>query len=182
MKHSINQNSFSEKFLVSSHRRKGGEACDSTVTFFSPRVVVLSAVSHYGTLPSTKTMGNISEHTVAHSIPTSPSHGSLGLYSTFSPPRQQVAHNPHSEVSSPVLRGDVTLDNRHKTQLAKVERMVLEFDSNNNSNNNNNNNNNTLFLKSTDYTKMAIQCASQKMKKIQKVGETKRKLFKRFFI
>ncbi|XP_042367718.1 pleckstrin homology domain-containing family A member 5-like [Plectropomus leopardus] len=81
-----------------------------------------TAVSHYGTLPSTKTMGNISEHTVAHSIPTSPSHGSLALYSTFSPPRQQVAHNPsstHSEVSSPVFRGDVTLDHRHRPHLPK---------------------------------------------------------------
>ncbi|XP_056133710.1 pleckstrin homology domain-containing family A member 5-like isoform X2 [Lampris incognitus] len=77
---------------------------------------------HYGTLPSTKTMGNISEHTVAHSIPTSPSHGSLALYSTFSPPRpQQGPHNvsSHSEVSSPVLQGDVTLDRRHRTHLAK---------------------------------------------------------------
>ncbi|XP_070785242.1 pleckstrin homology domain-containing family A member 5-like [Enoplosus armatus] len=80
-----------------------------------------TAVGHYGTLPSTKTMGNISEHAVAHSIPTSPSHGSLALYSTFSPPRQQAAHNPsssHSEVSSPVFRGDVTLDHRHRTHLA----------------------------------------------------------------
>ncbi|KAM4615417.1 pleckstrin homology domain-containing family A member 5-like [Polymixia lowei] len=80
-----------------------------------------TAAGHYGTLPSTKTMGNISEHAVAHSIPTSPSHGSLALYSTFSPPRQQGAHNPasHSEVSSPVFRGDVTLDRRHRTHLAK---------------------------------------------------------------
>uniref|UniRef100_A0A4W6ESS6 Pleckstrin homology domain containing, family A member 5 n=1 Tax=Lates calcarifer TaxID=8187 RepID=A0A4W6ESS6_LATCA len=81
-----------------------------------------TAVGHYGTLPNTKTMGNISEHAVTHSIPTSPSHGSLALYSTFSPPRQQVAHNPsssHSEVSSPVFRGDVTLDRRHRTHLAK---------------------------------------------------------------
>ncbi|KAK2858555.1 hypothetical protein Q5P01_003175 [Channa striata] len=81
-----------------------------------------TAVGHYGTLPSTKTMGNISEHAVAHSIPTSPSHGSLALYSTFSPPCQQVAHNPsssHSEVSSPVFRGDATLDRRHRAHLAK---------------------------------------------------------------
>ncbi|XP_040007138.1 pleckstrin homology domain-containing family A member 5-like isoform X7 [Xiphias gladius] len=81
-----------------------------------------TAVGHYGTLPSTKTMGNISEHAVAHSIPTSPSHGSLALYSTFSPPRQPVGHNSsnsHSEVSSPVFRGDVTLDRRHRTHLAK---------------------------------------------------------------
>ncbi|XP_076578218.1 pleckstrin homology domain-containing family A member 5-like isoform X8 [Chaetodon auriga] len=81
-----------------------------------------TAVGHFGTLPSTKTMGNISEHAAAHSIPTSPSHGSLALYSTFSPPCQQVAHNPnssHSEVSSPILMGDVTLDHRHKTHLTK---------------------------------------------------------------
>ncbi|XP_026182497.1 pleckstrin homology domain-containing family A member 5-like isoform X3 [Mastacembelus armatus] len=81
-----------------------------------------TAVSHYGTLPSTKTMGNISEHTVTHSIPTSPSHGSLALYNTFSPPHQQVTHNPsssQSELSSPVFRGDVTLDRRHRTHLAK---------------------------------------------------------------
>ncbi|XP_019202010.1 pleckstrin homology domain-containing family A member 5 isoform X10 [Oreochromis niloticus] len=79
-------------------------------------------VGHYGTLPSIKTMGNISQHAVAHSIPTSPSHGSLALYSTFSPSRQQVAQNhssSHSEVSSPILRGDVTLDRRHRTHLAK---------------------------------------------------------------
>uniref|UniRef100_A0A3P8PWX4 Pleckstrin homology domain containing, family A member 5 n=1 Tax=Astatotilapia calliptera TaxID=8154 RepID=A0A3P8PWX4_ASTCA len=80
------------------------------------------SVGHYGTLPSIKTMGNISQHAVAHSIPTSPSHGSLALYSTFSPSRQQVAQNhssSHSEVSSPILRGDVTLDRRHRTHLAK---------------------------------------------------------------
>ncbi|XP_029317421.1 pleckstrin homology domain-containing family A member 5-like isoform X4 [Cottoperca gobio] len=81
-----------------------------------------TAGGHYGTLPNTKTMGNISEYAIAHSIPTSPSHGSLALYSTLPPPRQQVAHNPsssHSEVSSPVFRGDVTLDHWHRTQLAK---------------------------------------------------------------
>ncbi|XP_041832778.1 pleckstrin homology domain-containing family A member 5-like isoform X5 [Melanotaenia boesemani] len=81
-----------------------------------------AGVGQYGTLPSTKTMTNISEHTMAQSIPTSPSHGSLALYSTFSPPRQQVSHNTsssHSEVSSPVLRGDVTLDRRHRANLAK---------------------------------------------------------------
>uniref|UniRef100_A0A3Q3N430 Pleckstrin homology domain containing, family A member 5 n=1 Tax=Mastacembelus armatus TaxID=205130 RepID=A0A3Q3N430_9TELE len=79
--------------------------------------------SHYGTLPSTKTMGNISEHTVTHSIPTSPSHGSLALYNTFSPPHQQVTHNPsssQSELSSPVFRGDVTLDRRCSVGVADV--------------------------------------------------------------
>ncbi|XP_062416417.1 pleckstrin homology domain-containing family A member 5 isoform X3 [Pungitius pungitius] len=81
-----------------------------------------TAVGHYGTLPSTKTMGNISEYAVAHSIPTSPSHGSLALYSTFSPPRQQVAHNPsnsQSDVSSPVLSGDVTQEHWHRTHATK---------------------------------------------------------------
>lgn len=62
-------------------------------------------------------MGNISEHAVARSIPASPSHGALALYSTSSPPRQQGALNPnspHSEVSSPVFRADGTLDHRQK--------------------------------------------------------------------
>uniref|UniRef100_A0A8C5G203 Pleckstrin homology domain-containing family A member 5-like n=1 Tax=Gouania willdenowi TaxID=441366 RepID=A0A8C5G203_GOUWI len=81
------------------------------------------ASGHYGTLPSTKTLGNISEHAV-HSIPTSPSHGTLALYNTLSTPQQQhsAQHNPsssHSEVSSPILRGDVTLDRRHRAHLAK---------------------------------------------------------------
>lgn len=70
-------------------------------------------------------MGNISEHTaVAHSIPTSPSHGSLALYSTFSPPHQHGAHqNPngsHPDAPSPAFVGDLTLERRHKAQLAKV--------------------------------------------------------------
>ncbi|XP_068442057.1 pleckstrin homology domain-containing family A member 5-like isoform X3 [Clinocottus analis] len=81
-----------------------------------------TAVGQYGTLPSTKTMGNISEHAMAHSIPSSPSHGSLALYSTLPPPRQQVAHNPsssHAEVSSPVLSVDVTQDHWLRTHLTK---------------------------------------------------------------
>lgn len=64
-------------------------------------------------------MGNISEHAVAHSIPTSPSHGALALYSTFSPPRPQAPPNPnspHSEVSSPNVRAEVTLDPRQKVR------------------------------------------------------------------
>ena len=106
-------------------------AFDSIVTLFSPPVIVIAGVGHYGTLPSTKTMGNISEHAVAQSIPTSPSHGSLALYSTFSAPHQQVAHNPSnsfSEVSSPVFRGDGTLDRRQRTHLAKVEDMESHDD------------------------------------------------------
>uniref|UniRef100_A0A3B5KW59 PH domain-containing protein n=1 Tax=Xiphophorus couchianus TaxID=32473 RepID=A0A3B5KW59_9TELE len=82
-----------------------------------------SRQSLYGTLPSTKTMGNISEHAVARSISTSPSHGNLALYSSFSPPHQQAAPNPSSslsEVSSPVLRGDGTLDRRQRSHLSIV--------------------------------------------------------------
>ncbi|XP_023205773.1 pleckstrin homology domain-containing family A member 5 isoform X5 [Xiphophorus maculatus] len=81
-----------------------------------------AAVGQYGTLPSTKTMGNISEHAVARSISTSPSHGNLALYSSFSPPHQQAVPNPSSslsEVSSPVLRGDGTLDRRQRSHLSK---------------------------------------------------------------
>ncbi|XP_072528908.1 pleckstrin homology domain-containing family A member 5 isoform X16 [Salminus brasiliensis] len=66
----------------------------------------------YGTLPSPKTMGRIAE-----SIPSSPSHGSLALYHSVSPNRP---FNPSSEVSSPVFRGDVSIDRRHRTQLAKM--------------------------------------------------------------
>ncbi|KAL4659428.1 pleckstrin homology domain-containing family A member 5-like isoform X2 [Arapaima gigas] len=65
----------------------------------------------YGTLPSPRTMVNLSEH-VAHSIPPSPSHGSLALYQSYSPLRSYNAGS-RSEVSSPVFRGDVTVE-RHR--------------------------------------------------------------------
>ncbi|XP_036433690.1 pleckstrin homology domain-containing family A member 5 isoform X7 [Colossoma macropomum] len=65
----------------------------------------------YGTLPSPKTMGHITE-----SIPSSPSHGSLALYHSVSPNRP---FNPSSEVSSPVFRGDVSIDRRHRAHLTK---------------------------------------------------------------
>uniref|UniRef100_A0A3B4DV90 Pleckstrin homology domain containing A5 n=1 Tax=Pygocentrus nattereri TaxID=42514 RepID=A0A3B4DV90_PYGNA len=65
----------------------------------------------YGTLPSPKTMGHIAE-----SIPSSPSHGSLALYHSVSPNRP---FNPSSEVSSPVFRGDVSIDRRHRAHLTK---------------------------------------------------------------
>uniref|UniRef100_A0A3B3VAS5 Pleckstrin homology domain containing, family A member 5 n=1 Tax=Poecilia latipinna TaxID=48699 RepID=A0A3B3VAS5_9TELE len=96
---------------------------------FSRQSLAQPAVGHYGTLPSTKTMGNISEHAVARSISTSPSHGSLALYNTFSPPHQQAATNPSSslsEVSSPVLRGDGTLDHRQRSHLSKVSAWPLK--------------------------------------------------------
>ncbi|XP_065796747.1 pleckstrin homology domain-containing family A member 5 isoform X1 [Muntiacus reevesi] len=68
-----------------------------------------------GTLPrhsaltSPKTMVNISDQTM-HSIPTSPSHGSIAAYQGFSPQRTY-----RSEVSSPIQRGDVTIDRRDVT-------------------------------------------------------------------
>uniref|UniRef100_A0A4W4DTJ9 Pleckstrin homology domain containing, family A member 5 n=1 Tax=Electrophorus electricus TaxID=8005 RepID=A0A4W4DTJ9_ELEEL len=70
----------------------------------------------YGTLPSPKTMGRIAE-----SIPASPSHGSLGMYHTISPNRPlQTSYNPAtSQVSSPVFRGDVSLERRRRAHLPK---------------------------------------------------------------
>ncbi|XP_043092396.1 pleckstrin homology domain-containing family A member 5 isoform X4 [Puntigrus tetrazona] len=67
----------------------------------------------YGTLPSPKTMGQIAE-----SIPTSPSHGSLAGYHTFSPNRP-LNPDSRSEVSSPVFRGDLTIERRHRQHLSK---------------------------------------------------------------
>ncbi|XP_067247548.1 pleckstrin homology domain-containing family A member 5 isoform X13 [Chanodichthys erythropterus] len=67
----------------------------------------------YGTLPSPKTMGQIAE-----SIPTSPSHGSLAGFHTFSPNRP-LNPDSRSEVSSPVFRGDVTIERRHRPHLSK---------------------------------------------------------------
>ncbi|XP_049330928.1 pleckstrin homology domain-containing family A member 5 isoform X50 [Astyanax mexicanus] len=81
----------------------------------------------YGTLPSPKTMGRIAE-----SIPSSPSHGSLSLYPSISPNRPFNPFspinpltptnplNPAPDVSSPVLRGDASIDRRHRAQLAKM--------------------------------------------------------------
>ncbi|XP_040091226.1 pleckstrin homology domain-containing family A member 5 isoform X12 [Oryx dammah] len=63
----------------------------------------------HSTLTSPKTMVNISDQTM-HSIPTSPSHGSIAAYQGFSPQRTY-----RSEVSSPIQRGDVTIDRRDVT-------------------------------------------------------------------
>ncbi|XP_066864925.1 pleckstrin homology domain-containing family A member 5 isoform X21 [Kogia breviceps] len=67
----------------------------------------------HGTLTSPKTMVNISDQTM-HSIPTSPSHGSIAAYQGFSPQRTY-----RSEVSSPIQRGDVTIDRRHRAHHPK---------------------------------------------------------------
>ncbi|KAJ8261868.1 hypothetical protein GJAV_G00159370 [Gymnothorax javanicus] len=78
--------------------------------------------SAYGTLPSPKTMINLSEHAAHTSIPPSPSHGSLAHYQGYSPLRSYPNMNTRSEVSSPVYRGDVSIERRHSqrtTPLAK---------------------------------------------------------------
>ncbi|NXU37725.1 PKHA5 protein, partial [Drymodes brunneopygia] len=72
-----------------------------------------STLSRHSTLSSPKTMINISEQTM-HSIPTSPSHGSIAGFQGYSPQRTY-----RSEVSSPVQRGDVTIDRRHRTHHTK---------------------------------------------------------------
>ncbi|NXG95567.1 PKHA5 protein, partial [Loxia leucoptera] len=72
-----------------------------------------STLSRHSTLSSPKTMINISDQTM-HSIPTSPSHGSIAAFQGYSPQRTY-----RSEVSSPVQRGDVTIDRRHRAHHTK---------------------------------------------------------------
>ncbi|XP_034143977.1 pleckstrin homology domain-containing family A member 5 isoform X12 [Esox lucius] len=82
---------------------------------FSPSPRPLSSTP-YGTLPSPKTMINLSEQQAHghHSIPPSPSHGSLSMYGGYSPLRSAYNHSSsRSEVASPVYRGDVPVDRRH---------------------------------------------------------------------
>ncbi|XP_077871289.1 pleckstrin homology domain-containing family A member 5 isoform X26 [Ictidomys tridecemlineatus] len=67
-----------------------------------------STLPRHSSLSSPKTMVNISDQTM-HSIPTSPSHGSIAVYQGYSPQRTY-----RSEVSSPIQRGDVTIDRRHR--------------------------------------------------------------------
>ncbi|XP_067415272.1 pleckstrin homology domain-containing family A member 5 isoform X1 [Emydura macquarii macquarii] len=73
-----------------------------------------TTLTRHSTLSSPKTMINISDQ-VMHSIPTSPSHGSITGYQGYSPQRTY-----RSEVSSPVQRGDVTIDRRHRTHPKHV--------------------------------------------------------------
>lgn len=73
-----------------------------------------STLPRHGPLTSPKTMVNISDQTM-HSIPTSPSHGSIAAYQGYSPQRTY-----RSEVSSPIQRGDVTIDRRHRAHHPKV--------------------------------------------------------------
>ncbi|XP_054844023.1 pleckstrin homology domain-containing family A member 5 isoform X6 [Eublepharis macularius] len=73
-----------------------------------------TTLTRHGTLSSPKTMINISDQTM-HMIPTSPSHGSIAGFQGYSPQR-----NYRSEVSSPVQRGDVTIDRRHRPHHNKL--------------------------------------------------------------
>ncbi|XP_072570768.1 pleckstrin homology domain-containing family A member 5 isoform X22 [Paramormyrops kingsleyae] len=79
--------------------------------------VPLPTVAPYGTLPSPRTMVNLSEHT-GHSIPPSPSHGSLAVYQGYSPLRSFNVGS-RSEVSSPSYRGDLTIERHHRAHLTK---------------------------------------------------------------
>ncbi|XP_043821201.1 pleckstrin homology domain-containing family A member 5 isoform X6 [Dromiciops gliroides] len=72
-----------------------------------------STLPRHGTLSSPKTMINISDQAM-HSIPTSPSHGSIAAYQGYSPQRTY-----RSEVSSPIQRGDITVDRRHRAHHPK---------------------------------------------------------------
>ncbi|XP_039188852.1 pleckstrin homology domain-containing family A member 5 isoform X16 [Crotalus tigris] len=72
-----------------------------------------TTLTRHGTLSSPKTMINISDQTM-HLIPTSPSHGSIAGFQGYSPQR-----NYRSEVSSPVQRGDVTIERRHRSHHNK---------------------------------------------------------------
>ncbi|GAA6224034.1 pleckstrin homology domain-containing family A member 5-like isoform X5 [Lates japonicus] len=74
----------------------------------------------YSNMASPKTMINLSEHAVpSHSIPPSPSHGSLSMYGGYSPMRTYNMNSAHSEVSSPIYRRDMSIDRRHRPQLNK---------------------------------------------------------------
>ncbi|XP_040450966.1 pleckstrin homology domain-containing family A member 5 isoform X12 [Falco naumanni] len=73
-----------------------------------------TTLTRHSTLSSPKTMINISDQTM-HSIPTSPSHGSIAGFQGYSPQRTY-----RSEVSSPVQRGDITIDHRHRTHHTKL--------------------------------------------------------------
>ncbi|XP_062418924.1 pleckstrin homology domain-containing family A member 5-like isoform X3 [Pungitius pungitius] len=74
----------------------------------------------YRDMASPKTMINLSEHAApSHSIPPSPSHGSLSMYGGYSPMRSYNVAGARSEVSSPVYRGDASIDRRLRPQHNK---------------------------------------------------------------
>uniref|UniRef100_A0A3P8RQ93 Pleckstrin homology domain containing A5 n=1 Tax=Amphiprion percula TaxID=161767 RepID=A0A3P8RQ93_AMPPE len=74
----------------------------------------------YSNMASPKTMINLSEHAVpSHSIPPSPSHGSLSMYGGYSPMQSYNMGNARSEVSSPIYRRDMSIDRRLRPQVNK---------------------------------------------------------------
>ncbi|XP_027887568.1 pleckstrin homology domain-containing family A member 5-like isoform X5 [Xiphophorus couchianus] len=74
----------------------------------------------YSNMASPKTMINLSEHAaLSHSIPPSPSHGSLSMYGAYSPMRSYNMANARSEVASPVYRRDLSIDRRQRPQVNK---------------------------------------------------------------
>ncbi|KAM6937197.1 pleckstrin homology domain-containing family A member 5 isoform 2-T3 [Xenentodon cancila] len=74
----------------------------------------------YTSMASPKTMINLSEHAApSHSIPPSPSHGSLSMYGGYSPMRSYNMANARSEVSSPIYRRDMSIDRRHRPPVNK---------------------------------------------------------------
>ncbi|CAO2607071.1 Pleckstrin homology domain-containing family A member 5, partial [Lemmus lemmus] len=72
-----------------------------------------NTLPRHSCLSSPKAMGKPPDQ-VMHSIPTSPSHGAAAAYPGFSPPRTY-----RSEVTSPIQRGDVTVDRRHRAHHPK---------------------------------------------------------------
>ncbi|XP_023565295.1 pleckstrin homology domain-containing family A member 5 isoform X2 [Octodon degus] len=72
-----------------------------------------STLPRHSSLSSPKGTVTISDQTM-HSIPTSPSHGSIAAYQGYSPQRTY-----RSEVTSPIQRGDVTIDRRHRAHYPK---------------------------------------------------------------
>ncbi|RVE71656.1 hypothetical protein OJAV_G00054000 [Oryzias javanicus] len=74
----------------------------------------------YSGMASPKTMVNLSDHAAPnHSIPPSPSHGSLSMYGGYSPMRSYSMAGARSEVSSPIYRRDMSIDRRHRPPINK---------------------------------------------------------------
>ncbi|XP_041651027.1 pleckstrin homology domain-containing family A member 5-like isoform X3 [Cheilinus undulatus] len=74
----------------------------------------------YSNMASPKTMINLSEHAApSHSIPPSPSHGSLSMYGGYSPMRSYNMSSARSELSSPIYRRDMSMDRRQRPQPNK---------------------------------------------------------------
>ncbi|XP_033823549.1 pleckstrin homology domain-containing family A member 5-like isoform X2 [Periophthalmus magnuspinnatus] len=74
----------------------------------------------YSNMASPKTMINLSDHAPpSHSIPPSPSHGSLSMYGGYSPMRSYNMSSARSELSSPVYRRDMSMDRRLRPPVNK---------------------------------------------------------------